>query len=202
MNIALFNMFPIPIIIGWTFHMINIQSIGNWAYLWADVLLVIVTGILAIFTGLMAVWIVRTFVSQNNMNSATLCKTYYDDIYNNNRNIWAQIGINKDRYIQNNGKYEIVRAYKSHELTALLQNMEMISILIVKNVIKIDYAYEIFSTLYFPYFYDKQIQNKIRQINDGNSGTTYYNNYIKAAKLCDTYFKNNKKSILRNRMRL
>ena len=195
MNIVLFSMFSIPIIIGWTFHMINIQSIADWAYLWANVLLVMVTGVLAIFTGLMAIWIVRTLISQNNMNSATLCKTYYDDIYKNNYEIWAAIVTNKEHYIENDGKYKIIEVYDSNKLATLLQNMEIISMLIVKNVIKIDYAYEIFSTLYFPYFYDSQIQSKINNANNGKSGNTYYNNYIKAANLCNTYFKNNKKSI-------
>lgn len=182
--------------------MISIESLGDWAHMWPSVLLVIVTGILAIFTGIMAIGILHTFSSQNNMNYATLCKTYYDDIYNKNKKIWAQIGINKERYVANNEKYEIVEKYESVELTDLLQTMEMISILVVKKIIRIDFAYEMFSTLYFPYFYDTQIQDKINGVNSGKSGVTYYNNYIKAAKLCKKYFENNLKIILRDRSHL
>ena len=157
---------------------------------------------LAVVTALMAIFILKSFISQNNLNSANLCKQYYDDILRKHKQIWSEIGHNKAILIEGNLSENTVKIYDEDKITELLMDLEMISILVMKKVIRIDFIYESFSTLYFPCLYDPQIKEKIEKLNNGVAKNTYYNNYIAVAKLCKKYFKDGEKIAILDQLHL
>ena len=76
--------------------------------------------ILAVVTALMAIFILKSFISQNNLNSANLCKQYYDDILRKHKKIWSEIGHNKTNLIEGNLSKNTVKIYDEDKITELL----------------------------------------------------------------------------------
>ena len=73
--------------------------------------------ILAVVTALMAIFILKSFISQNNLNSANLCKQYYDDILRKHKQIWSEIGHNKTNLIEGNLSENTVKIYDEDKIT-------------------------------------------------------------------------------------
>ena len=165
-----------------------------------DLLDFVVAIILVLVTAVTGVIIWQTFKAQNNVNSAKLCNQFYDEIMKDYRGIWSEMGKNKFMYGKKNIDHRNIIKYNTSQLSDFLNKMEMVSVLVVKNIIGIEYAYEAFSTIYFAYDYDLQIRSYIDEGN--NDGlNTYHNNYVQAANLCTKYYDNNKKLNFLDRVR-
>lgn len=162
----------------------------RWFETWANDGTIIATLIIGSFTLITVFYLALSFHKQNITTSANLAEKYYEKCKKEHQGIWNKIITNYENSNRSDRDTNPIKLekYTIKEIYEILDTLERVSLLVKSRLISLEYAYEMFSTLYFPCLKDNDLQIMMVYRREPR----FYTNVKQVSKWCNNYFNKNK----------